>query len=204
MSNRWSTIQTVCNKWHGIVEEVVARPESGANVEGRMVRMFGMHRADNKDQEFRFLHVFSRIESCEKWREVRLALDKAKETYNPDGPAPAAAEGRPGGTKKARAARDAAPAAEWLHASIEQCIVDAKREEKSEARWSALMANQDVKLDLLRTTVAAKNIRLDLLRTNVAAKKRNTDLTFLMGAHTTTMDEQVKVWYFVQHDLILN
>ncbi|KAE8784933.1 putative methionyl-tRNA synthetase [Hordeum vulgare] len=76
-----------------------------------MLLMFTMYRTDNKDQEFRFLHVFSRIDSCEKWREVRLALDKAKETYNPNVHAPAAVEGRPQGTKKDRAARDAAPAA---------------------------------------------------------------------------------------------
>ncbi|KAE8766316.1 putative methionyl-tRNA synthetase [Hordeum vulgare] len=66
MSNHWVTIQTACNKWHGIIEEVIARPKNGANIEGRMVRMFGMYRQDNNDQEFKFLHVFSRIESCEK------------------------------------------------------------------------------------------------------------------------------------------
>ncbi|KAE8768851.1 putative methionyl-tRNA synthetase [Hordeum vulgare] len=177
MSNRWPTIQTACNKWHGIVEEVAARLESGANVEGQMIRMFTMYRTDNKDQEFKFLHMFSRIESCEKWREVRLALDRAKETYNPDALLPVGAEGRPDGTKKARAVRDAAPATERLQASIEQCIADvkssaARREEKSDTRWSALMIN-------------------------VAAKKRNTDLEFLMGADTSTMDEKVKVWYMV-------
>ncbi|KAE8821629.1 putative methionyl-tRNA synthetase [Hordeum vulgare] len=86
MSNHWSMIHTACNKWHGIVEEVAARPESGANVKGHMVWMFAMYRADNEDQEFKFLQVFTRIESCQKWREIRLALDKAKETYNPDAP----------------------------------------------------------------------------------------------------------------------
>ncbi|KAE8781597.1 putative methionyl-tRNA synthetase [Hordeum vulgare] len=129
MANHWSTIQTACNKWHGIVEEVAARPKSGANVEGqgRVVR-----------------------EVDGSWP----TLDKANETYNPDAPAPPAAEGRPEGTKKATAARDAAPAAERLQASIEQCITNAKssaakREEKSDARSSALMANQHVNLDLV-------------------------------------------------------
>ncbi|KAE8798114.1 methionyl-trna synthetase [Hordeum vulgare] len=116
-----------------------------------MVRMFEMFRRDsNTDAGCKFLHVFTRIESCEKWAEV----------------------------------------------SIEQCIADAKshsamREEKSGARWSALMTKQDAKLDLLRT--------------NVAAKKRNTDLTFVMGGgDTTTMDPQVKAWYFAEGNLILN
>ncbi|KAE8769992.1 putative methionyl-tRNA synthetase [Hordeum vulgare] len=114
----------------------------------------------------------------------RLALDKAKETYNLDVPAPIAAEGRPDGTKKVRAARDAAPAAERQQASIEQCIAEVKssatrREEKSDARWSALMIN-------------------------VAAKKRNTNVEFLMGADTSTMNEKVKARYIVQRDLILS
>ncbi|KAE8793260.1 putative methionyl-tRNA synthetase [Hordeum vulgare] len=64
MSNHWSTVQMDCNKWHGIVEEVIAHPKSGANIEGRMVWMFTMYHTNNEDQEFKFLHVFSGIESC--------------------------------------------------------------------------------------------------------------------------------------------
>ncbi|KAE8818855.1 putative methionyl-tRNA synthetase [Hordeum vulgare] len=40
MANRWSTIQTSCNKWHGIMEEVAARPKNGANVEGQVCKQF--------------------------------------------------------------------------------------------------------------------------------------------------------------------
>ena len=36
MANHWAAIQTACNKWHGIVEEVAAHPGSGANVEGQV------------------------------------------------------------------------------------------------------------------------------------------------------------------------
>ncbi|KAE8779645.1 putative methionyl-tRNA synthetase [Hordeum vulgare] len=52
-----------------------------------------------------------------------------------------------------------------------------RREEKSNARWSALMKTQ--------------NIKLNLIRSNVAMKKRNTDLAFLVGADMSTMDEGV-------------
>ncbi|XP_020162209.1 uncharacterized protein [Aegilops tauschii subsp. strangulata] len=196
MANHWAIIQTACNKWHGIAEEIAARPKSGANVESQMVRMFAMYRQDsNTDQEFKYLHVFSRIEKCEKWTDIRRILAKAKETYKPDAPTPGAADGRPDGNKRAKTTKDAAPATEQLHASIEQCIADAKnhaarREEKSEVRWSPLMTNNAVKLDLLRT--------------NVAAKKKNTNPAFLMGADMSTMDEQVKAWYLTERGLILN
>ena len=84
-----------------------------------MVRMFDAYRQDNKDADFKLLHVFARIESCEKWREVRLTLAKGKDdVYNPDALAPAAADGCPNGHNKTKAARDAASTAERLHSSI--------------------------------------------------------------------------------------
>ncbi|KAE8792133.1 putative methionyl-tRNA synthetase [Hordeum vulgare] len=139
--------------------------------------------------------MFSRTESCEKWRDVRLALTKPKGTYNPNAPVPAASKGRLDGNKRAKGTRDAAPAVERLQSSVEQWIANtknnaAKREEKSNARWSALMTKQDVKLDLLRT--------------NVATKKKNTDLSFLMVAYMSTINEQVKDWYLAECGLILN
>ena len=81
--------------------------------------------------------------------------------------------------------------------SIEHCLADAQaravlREEKTEARWSSLMKNNAIKLDLLRT--------------NVAAKKRNTDMAFLMGGADMLQsnDEKLKAWYLMQRGLILN
>ncbi|KAE8773893.1 putative methionyl-tRNA synthetase [Hordeum vulgare] len=173
------TIDTGGNK-----DDKVDNTEEEEGKEEQMVRMFAVYRVDNEDQEFKFLHMFSTIESCKKWREVRLALDKAKETYNLDVPIPTAVEGRPHGTKKARVVRDVAPAAERLQASIEQCIADVKsstvrREEKSDVRWSVLMID-------------------------VSAKKTNTGLGFLMRPDTLTMDEQVKAWYLMQRNLILS
>jgi len=36
MANHWGRIQGACNKWHGVVEEVAARPESGASIEDQV------------------------------------------------------------------------------------------------------------------------------------------------------------------------
>ena len=36
MANHWGRIQGAYNKWHGVVEEVAARPESGASNEDQV------------------------------------------------------------------------------------------------------------------------------------------------------------------------
>ena len=46
----------------------------------QLLRMFALYRRDNRDAEFKYLHVYKRIDKCEKWAEVRRTLDKAKET----------------------------------------------------------------------------------------------------------------------------
>ncbi|XP_073357368.1 uncharacterized protein [Aegilops tauschii subsp. strangulata] len=197
MANHWGLIQGECNKWHGIVEEVAARPESGASVEDQLLRMFAMYRQGNSDVEFEYLHVYKRIDKCEKWAEVRHTLDKAKETYKPDAPTPGASEGRSDGNKGAKKGKHANAATARVQESIEHCLADAQaraalHEEKTEARWSALMSSSAVKLDLLRT--------------NIAAKKRNTDLAFLLGVADMLQsnDEAVKAWYLAERGLILN
>ena len=135
MANHWGLIQTACNKWHGIVEEVAARPDSGTSVEDQvshtvafrhactlsprarrarrlmffrlahLLRMFAMFRDDNSDAEFKYLHVFRQIDKCEKWAVVRRTLTKAKDTYKPDAPTAGAADGRPDGNKGAKKAK---------------------------------------------------------------------------------------------------
>ena len=159
--------------------------------------MFALYRQSNSDAEFKYLHVYKRIDKCEKWAEVRRTLDKAKETYKPDAPTPGASEGRPDGNKVAKKGKHADAATARVQESIEHCLADAQaravlREEKTEARWSALMSSSAVKLDLLRT--------------NVAAKKRNTDLAFLLGGADMlqSTDEAVKAWYLAERGLILN
>ena len=166
--------------------------------------MFAMFRDDNCDADFKYLHVFKRINKCEKWAAVRRTLAKAKQTYKPDAPTAGVADGRPDGNKGAKKAKYAESAATRVQESIEHCLADAKtraaqREEKTEARWAALMTNIAVKLDLLRTNAAPKLKAQD-------AQKRNNDLAFLMGGADMLQsgDEQLRAWYLAERGLILN
>lgn len=194
MSHRWHIIQQACNKWHGVVEEVRRVHVSGTNFEDQMRAMISAYREDNDDVEFKFIHVFARIETCEKWVETRRALSKAGK-FDPDAVPALASDGRPLGNKRAKAMRDAAPGIEKLHSSIMACMADAashaaeraeqaaKMEQVAAVRWASVIEGQDSKLELIRA--------------NVAAKKRREDLSILM-VDTTGMDADVRAWWEAQ------
>ncbi|CAM0944832.1 unnamed protein product [Alopecurus aequalis] len=156
MANHWANIQTACNKWHGIQEEVTNRPKSGANREMELVRMPEAYKND-ENMDFKFLHVFVVIEGLRGAR-----------------------SGRRCAVRSARA-RSTSPT-RWLPA--------VKREEIAKQRWAALMANSQVKIDLLRT--------------GTAAKKRNNDLAFLTGGDPDAMTPEVRAWFMAQCRLILS
>jgi hypothetical protein len=58
-----------------------------------MVRAYEMYLDDNKNAEFKFLYVFTRIENC-KWADTRSMLANG-DIYNLVEPVPGAVEGRP-------------------------------------------------------------------------------------------------------------
>jgi hypothetical protein len=95
---------------------------------------------DNKNVEFNFLNVFTRIETCKKWADTRVALAKGG-VYNPMAPVRGAAEGRQElGQKAAKAAKLMGPPTERLQACLEKCMTDARthtvaRAEKFDASW---------------------------------------------------------------------
>ena len=160
-----------------------------------MRAMITAYREDNEDVEFKFHHVFARIENCDKWSETRSLLDKAK-VVDPSAPASTASAERPTGTKKAKALRDT----EKFHTAITACITDAaahaakrteqaiRMEELAAVRWASVIERQDLKLELLKA--------------NVATKKRREDLAILT-VDTSGMDDEVKAWYAEQRGIIL-
>ena len=86
--------------------------------------MFTLYRQSNNDAEFKYLHIYKRIDKCEKWAEVRRTLDKAKETYKPDATTPDASEGRPDGHKLAKNGKNADAATARVQESIEHYLTD--------------------------------------------------------------------------------
>jgi hypothetical protein len=135
---------------------------------------------------FKYLNVFARIETCEKWAEVRRNLSKNKdEQYNPNAPAAAASTGRPElGQKKLKELEKSGHPADRLQTSFDKCWADARahnvgRDTKYDARWKEMLANQGARIALFKTTSATK--------------KRNTDLAFLIGGNDAAMDEETRL-----------
>jgi hypothetical protein len=62
----------------------------------------------------------------------------------------------------------------------------AEREDKHDVRWKAMLANQSVRIALLKETSTVK--------------KRNTDLAFLIGGN---VDEETRAWYDAHRQEIL-
>jgi hypothetical protein len=141
-----------------------------------MRRAFDIYSDDTDGQTFKYLNVFARIESCKKWADIRRNLAKNKdEQYNPDAPAPATLAGRPElSQKKLKELKKVGHPAERLQASFDKCWADAMvhaagRDNKYDVRWKEMLANQGVRIALLKATSTAK--------------KRNTDLAFLIGGN---------------------
>jgi hypothetical protein len=160
--------------------------------------MITAYREDNNDVEFKFIHVFTRIETCDEWSETRSTLSKGK--FDLDAVPALALDGRPMGAKRAKALRNVAPGIEKLHSSIMACMADAashaaeraeqaaKMEQVAAVRWASVIERQDAKLELIKA--------------NVAAKKRREDLSILM-VDTAGMDDDVREWWKAQRTAIL-
>jgi hypothetical protein len=121
-----------------------------------MRRAFDMYSDDTDGETFKYLNVFARIETCEKWAEVHRNLSKNKdEEYNPDAPAAAASTGRPElGQKKLKELKKAGHPADRLQASFDKCWADVRahaagRDTKYDARWKEMLANQGARIALL-------------------------------------------------------
>jgi hypothetical protein len=84
--------------------------------------------------------------------------------------------------------------AEKLQASFDKCRADARahaaeRDDKYDVRWKEMLANQGVRIALLKATSTAK--------------KRNTDLAFLISSNNGKMEKETRAWYDAHRQDIL-
>ena len=96
----------------------VRAPANCLFVPAQLLRIFGLYRQSNNDAEFKYLHVYKRINKCDKWAEVRRTIEKAKETYKPGAPTPDASDGRLDGNKGAKKGKHADAATSRVQESI--------------------------------------------------------------------------------------
>jgi hypothetical protein len=133
-----------------------------------MRRAFDMYSDDTDGHTFKYLNVFARIKNCEKWADVRRNLAKNKdEQYNPDALAPAASAGCPElSQKKLKEQKKAGHRAKRLQAPFNKCWADTRahaagRDNKYDAWWKEMLANQGVRIALLKATSTAKKRNTD-------------------------------------------
>jgi hypothetical protein len=100
--------------------------------------MITAYHKDNDDIEFKFIHVFARIKTCDKWSETRSALSKGK--FDPDAAPTLASDGRPMGAERAKALRNAVPGIKKLHSSIMAYMADAALHAAERAEQAAKMS----------------------------------------------------------------
>jgi hypothetical protein len=100
--------------------------------------MMQAYRDDNKDDtDFKFFHVFKRIDTCTKW-----ILTPAKEIgFDPTASTPTTSEG------PEKCIADA------VTREAKKAAAAATREHKNDARWSTMMEKQDVKISLFMVNV---------------------------------------------------
>ena len=119
----------------------------------------------NKEKDFNLAHCFRKLQLCEKWRKLRNTLNKDGPSDVGDGKM---SDGRPTGTKKAKASLAAAANSARTAASIEKVIADVsksatERRAANDARWVTLMDKTNKKLELEKAKAASKKRREDFM-----------------------------------------
>ena len=109
-----------------------------------------MYQELNKEKDFNLAHCFRKLQHCEKWRKLRITLNKDGPSDVGDGKT---SDGRSTGTKKPKASLAAAANSARTAASIEKVIADVsenatERRAANDARWVTLMDKTEKKLEL--------------------------------------------------------
>ena len=125
-----------------------------------------LYKSINKEKDFKLMHCYKLLQSCEKWKAHRRTLNKnGRADLNAD---PQNSKGRPIGNKKAKAALAAAAKTDRVQSSIDKVLADvcsnsSLRREENNARWATLMQKADVKINLEQKKAAVKKRSQDFM-----------------------------------------
>ena len=123
--------------------------------------------ARNGGTQFAFMHCYTKLKRCPKWRQARLRLGTNADGTDDLAAPLATSAGRPIGNKRAKAALGAAACADKTAASIDKYIAGvstsmATRAEKSEKRWKTIFQKQDEKVMIDKEITAVKKRKEDM------------------------------------------
>jgi hypothetical protein len=92
--------------------------------------MFQAYREDTDDVDFKCIHIFKRIETCEKWAETQASLGKANDgAFDPT----ATMSARPSGHGMRHRPQRGCNHAREVHPDV--MMTNVSRDEKYDARW---------------------------------------------------------------------
>jgi hypothetical protein len=104
-----------------------------------MRAMISFYRDDNDEVEFKSIHVFARIETCEKSTKTWTALTKDNAAFDPAATPTPASDGQPTGNKKAKVFVGCGAVHREARMSIMACIAHAATHAAKRAEQAAQM-----------------------------------------------------------------
>jgi hypothetical protein len=128
-----------------------------------LVDALKIYKRENEGKEFTMIHYFQKLQGCNKWDRVWHTLNEGKTGEEGAIPVAPSFEGRPTGTKKAKADRNAGSSGGGFEAGVGMFVdsMNANSKElydRSDASWKEIKKTQKGKLALERERVLAAKI----------------------------------------------
>lgn len=157
--------------------------------------MCDLYKAENKGQEFAFMHIFNKLEKCKIWEKVRYEHNHGK-PFDVNAPADASA-GRPEGHKKAKAARnahDAEDEAEYKKLLADVKTSHAQRNDANEARWREVLdtAQQKTQIEAAKVNVAKVEVQASMIH---AINAQMAEEANILSRDTSNLAVDIQLWY---------
>jgi hypothetical protein len=172
-----------------------------------------MYKRENEEKEFTMMHCFQKLQGCNKWDRVWRTLNESKTGEDGAIPAVPSSDGRPTGTKQAKADRNAGSSGGGFKAGVGMFVdsMNANSKElynKSDTRWKEIKETQKEKLALERERVLAAKIEAEATLIKAKNDAKSFELTKMveeakiLSMPLEDMDPLTKTWYMIIRDRI--